>query len=1070
MACGHALSQAGTHAEPTALTQPLQDAPPRALLATPEGERRQATVLFSDLSGYTAMNEQLDPEEVQGIMRRIKAEAVRIIEEHGGIVNQFVGDEILALFGIPTAHEDDPVRAVRAACALHEMVRQFSPQVEERIVQPLRLHTGINSGLIVAHRRDPRDGTYGITGDTVNTGARLAARAQEDEILISLETQRRMVGFFETEALAAVAMKGKAQPVSAYRVREETPVRTRFEVAQQRGFTPYTGREQELAMLHGCLERALAGQGQFVTVFGEAGVGKSRLLFEFRYSLDREYVTVLEGRCQSYGVEIPYLPFLDGMRRGLQLRDVDSPDRLFEKAVANVRAIDPVLERYLPHYLHLLSIPSDAYPMPPELQGDELRRAFEEALVAIVTLASRQQPLVFILEDWHWADAASDAVLHTLSNLLPHHPLMLIVLSRPDVTRCWGHPEYYTPIVLQALDIHHTETMLDSIFGVISLPEGLGGLIYQRTGGNPLFIEEMCHSLIEAGTVGVQDGAAILTRELASIDLPDTVHAVIRARVDRLAPEAREVLRLASVIGREFTGNVLETLCITTGRSSSFLDALQAQNLVQQVRVLPEPAYRFKHDLTQVVVYDTLLLQQRKALHQQVGQAIETHYADRLGEHYETLAYHYRQSTEPDKAVHYLELAGDRGLHIFHLEEARRNYWAGLNFLDTLKMTPDRRRKRIALNLKLAAISADTSPSEAHIAALKTSLQFAREMHDDASIPKLSYWLGNMIFMLGDLIQSRPIVAESVQLAEACNDSEVLGGGYTVLGQQRFIAGEYMESLVDLEHLIPLLESQGNPIDLVATLMFVGLAHAWLGKDFPCGYAIAERALQVSRSIPNKFGEAWAYYAMATVKNQLGEWHDAIVDATQAVDIGQITGDRLETGQSLITKGYAVARSGKTQEGVTLLRQGIATVESLKSHLMLSIAYAWLAELTALQGNCTETVRAAEKALSCRQFGDNWGEIVAYRALAMAAAQDTSPDWPHVEMCMQESLRLAQERAALPDLAMSAFRYAEMLWAKRDLEQGRDFLMQATTLFRKIGMTWWLEQGKQLESRFSPAS
>jgi hypothetical protein len=208
---------------------------------------------------------------------------------------------------------------------------------------------------------------------------------------------------------------------------------------------------------------------------------------------------------------------------------------------------------------------------------------------------------------------------------------------------------------------------------------------------------------------------------------------------------------------------------------------------------------------------------------------------------------------------------------------------------------------------------------------------------------------------------------------------------------------------------------------------------------------------------------------MATVKNQRGDWHGAIADATQAVEIGQITGDRLETGQSLITKGYAVARSGKTHEGIALLRHGIASVESLKSHVALSMAYAWLAELTALQGDRPETVHAAEKALGLRQFGEYWGEIVAYRALAMAAAQGISPDWPHVEMCLHESLRLAQERAALPDLAMSAFRYAEMLWAKGNLEQGRDFLMQATALFRRMGMTWWLEQVKQLESKFSPA-
>ena len=283
------------------LSVPLTPTSQPSPTAVPEGERRQATVLFSDLSGFTAMSEQLDPEEVQGLMRRLKDRAVEIVESHGGIVSQFVGDEVLALFGIPTAHEDDPVRAVRAALEIHELARDLSPEVEEKIRRPLCMHTGIDTGLVVTSTADVRDGTIGVTGDTVNTGARLKALAEDDTILLSPETQHLVADFFDTEPLDATELKGKAEAVTPYRVTGRTAVSSRFQAAEARGFTPYTGREEERATLQRCLQKAIAGDGQFVTVMGEAGVGKSRLLYEFRHAVDREQVTVLEGRCQIHG-------------------------------------------------------------------------------------------------------------------------------------------------------------------------------------------------------------------------------------------------------------------------------------------------------------------------------------------------------------------------------------------------------------------------------------------------------------------------------------------------------------------------------------------------------------------------------------------------------------------------------------------------------------------------------------------------------------------------------------------------------------------------------------------------
>lgn len=637
----------------------------------PRGERRQATVLFTDLSGYTAMNERLDPEEVDGIMSRIKADAVKIVESHGGIVSQFVGDEVLALFGIPATHEDDPRRAVRAALQLHELAHNMSAEVEGKIGRPLRMHTGIHSGLIVTSTRDQRDGTIGVTGDTVNTGARLKAFAPEDTILVSSETQRRIAPFFELEALRPVELKGKTLPMAPYRVLRESDIQTPFDAAELKGFTTHIGRQRELETLKSCFEKAALGNGQFVTVVGEAGVGKSRLLYEFHQALARDQFNALEGRCQPYGANSPYLPLVNALRRGLKLRADSSAEALLKSVEVNLNTIDPALRRYIPAFLHLLSIPSDAYALPKTLAGARLRQTLHEAFAAFLTRSASQKPLLFFLDDWHWADEASNAALTYLLGLIDRHPIMLVADYRPELTRNWDGAANHTRIEIRPLNASESERMLRATLKVEDLPQGFSDLIHERTGGNPFFVEEICNNLSVEGVLRIQNGKAALTVRSDDLKLPSSVQAVISARLDRLDNEHREVLQLAAVIGKEFDRRLLERAFAEGNTLTPLLENLQRQGLVQQLRVLPEVTYAFKHALSQEVVYETLLIERRKEVHAQVGRAIEALYADRLEEHVEALAHHYDHGNVWDRAVEFQIRAGIKARQKFVLEAAR---------------------------------------------------------------------------------------------------------------------------------------------------------------------------------------------------------------------------------------------------------------------------------------------------------------------------------------------------------------------------------------------------------------
>ncbi len=1029
-----------------------------------EGERKHVTVLFSDLSGYTAMSEKLDPEEVKEITSRIFGEISQVIGKHEGFVEKFVGDAVMALFGAPKAHEDDPVRAIRAAMEIHDLVETMSPDLVEKIGQPISMHTGINTGLVVTGEVDMIKGTHGVAGETINVSSRLQSLAKTGEILVSQDTYRQAKGYFHFERLEPTEVKGKAKPITPYRVVGETKVRSRFEAAEQRGFTPYSGRVQELNTLHRCLEKTMAGHGQFITISGEAGIGKSRLIFEFRHSLEQERVMMLEGRCHAYGTNTPYLPMVNALRRGLNLREDDSPTQLLEKAVANIRAIDPALEPYIPLYLHLLSIPSDEYSIPQDLKGEELRRAFQEALVAILTLNTRRKPMVFILEGWHWADEASDLAVEHLVSMIPSYPLLLVVLFRPEYEARWGSLEIHTPLVLKPLGHSNTEDIVKSIFRADELPEGLGDMIHERTGGNPLFIEEVANSLVEQGVVLLKNQQPALTQSLDDLQLPDTVQAVIGSRFDRLDGKAQEILRLASVIGREFARRILEAITPTPEQLSKPLEDLKTLELIQQIRVLPEAEYIFKHVLTQVVVYESLLLQRRKELHGLVGQVIEEFYADRLEEHYEALAHHYGKSAYPERAIHYLELAGDKATKYFSLGEARKHYRAAIDALTSLEKSTETKRSYIDLSLKWAEVSHYVS-SEEHLQILETSLKFAQDSMDETRLAKITYWIGRMNYSLGEIVQSLPYFKRCIEMAGELRDEEMLALPYNVIGRACLFTSEWTKGIDYLEKGISMLEGVGNLEEVAYSKGLLGLILGFVG-DFKNAVTTANRALEISIDLGNKTREALTCVYLAAIDTIRGAWNEALEHGKQAVSISKQIENPVSEGLGNWIMGYASFHEGRRQKGIDMIRAGIERIESTGSGFALGLAFGWRAEALALTGQREEAEYCAGKSIDLAKIGQLWGEVVTNRALAIVAAKKNPPDWNKVDAHMGESLSLAEKRNASPDQAIGCFRYAEMLCDKGDMERATDYLNKAIDLFTEMNMTWWLKQAKELKGKF----
>ena len=635
-----------------------------------ESERKHATIMFSDLSGYTAMSERLDPEEVREIMNLVFGEITRIIKSYDGFIEKFIGDAVMAVFGVPKSHEDDPVRAIRAAMDMHAVMEALNPQLENRIGNPLAMHTGINTGLIVTGEVDVGKGTHGLTGDAINLASRLQEMAKAGEILVGPDTRRQALNMFEFAALDPVEIKGKRKPVSLYKV--HSAKKEAFKTHRLQGLqAALTGRDKEMAVLAGAIKRLNHGHGGVVAITGDAGTGKSRLKREFKQTLDRGKIQWLEGHAYSYTNNIPYYPLVDLLTHAFRIDDGDPPEAIRLKVEEGIALLLGRSNEYTPYIGSLFAF---QYPeienVSPEYWKDKLQAS---VAVVLAALAERRSTIV-CFEDLHWADPSFLMLFQRLVRKALPKTLFVFTHRLPSAIfgggPMAGGPERYQEIRLKDLAADEARDMLKSLLDSETIPERLHRFLEQKTQGNPYYLEEMANSLIERNILFSDGGRWSLSRDIGEADIPATIHGLLTARIDRLDRPSKRVLQEASVIGRSFLYRVLENITRAGGDVDGCLKGLESLNLIKTKSTEPELEYIFKHALMQDVVYNGLLKKERLEIHQRIGTAIERLFADRLIEFYEILSYHYEKSGSAKKAVYYFMKAGEKSLAKFALEEA----------------------------------------------------------------------------------------------------------------------------------------------------------------------------------------------------------------------------------------------------------------------------------------------------------------------------------------------------------------------------------------------------------------
>ena len=807
------------------------------------------TVLFADLSGFTALSERFDPEIIREFQTDLFDEIASVVYAHEGFVEKFVGDAVLAIFGAPLTHEDDPERALRAALAMRERMDGINERWVERLGQPLQLHIGVNTGPVVAGQMGTeRGGGYSVTGDTINTASRLQTAAEPGQILVSGSTYRLAREAFTFRALEPLKVRGKREAVTAHELR-----RAKLYPGSARGVrgldAPMVGRKTEVAKLQSVTDGLLAGTGQVVMVAGEAGIGKSRLMAEWHRSLEQD-VRWLEGRSYPGASGVPYGPFADLTRRYAGITDEDSESRARSR-------LRQALERILPGGLEANALVASMLGM--RLEADEAEhlathspQEIQQRLFALIEdllrRLAQQRPTVLVMEDLHWADGSSLELIQHLLPLVRQVPLGIIGVLRPgEAAMPWwptltdAYADRLTHIELMPLARDSTVTLVDELLSSKgSLPDAVQNLIIGKAEGNPFFVEEVIRTLIERGGLERSaDGRAwVATSQIEGMTVPDTLQGVLMARLDRLGAAAKRTAQEAAVIGRIFQQRVLLRLAQDVARLEADLSHLEREELIRELRRDPDLEYIFKHALTQEVAYETLTAPQRRDLHARVGAALEELVADRIGEYQAILGGHFLRGEVWDKAAAYYREAGDAAARLHAYPEASAHYASALQSLHALPPNDDLRREIIDVTLHQMVVSWGAEDPEHNLAKLAETETLAKALPapdgsggiDRVRLARIHYWMGRIHYLHGQPREAIAYFQQVLAVGQELGDEELLAIPLAVMGRALVVQGHFGKAIPLLARAVGPLEKADEWLDWASSNSYLGVATSATGQ------------------------------------------------------------------------------------------------------------------------------------------------------------------------------------------------------------------------------------------------
>jgi class 3 adenylate cyclase/predicted ATPase len=1020
------------------------------------GERRHVTVMFCDLVDSTGISAKLDAEEWRDLVGAYLDAASAAVTEMGGKVAKKLGDGLMALFGHPVAQENDAERAVRAALAIQRSLVEVNRENEGTGRPALAARIAIESGSVVV------DTAGEIFGDVPNVAARAQALAEPGSVVITARVQRQTAGLFVAEERGSQELKGVPEPVTLFRIVRASGGGRR---AGQRQPTPLVGRDEEIAILMRRWKRARQGDGQLVMIVGEPGLGKSRLIEEFHDRLRDTPHTWVEWSCSQLLQNTPLHPIAEWGRMRFGGADVSAEQRFadLESSLAQVK-LDPAGNAAL------LAPLVDA-PLPPDriltLPPEELRLRQLTALTNWVMAGARVQPVVLVLEDLHWADPTTLDLLRGIAERGALAALFVLMSARPEFRWPWGMRSHHSQIALAPLDRDQVRHMIGELSARHALPKEVVEGVTARTGGVPLFVEEVTRLLLEQGEQG------------SAKAIPTTLQQSLTARLDRLGT-AREAAQIGAVIGRDFSYGLLRAVAgMEDAPLQMALERLAESDILLVQGLPPESYYRFKHALIQDAAYENLLKSRRQALHRSVAETLRVHFADTAAAEPELLAHHFTQAGLTELAVKWWAKAGLQSLERSALIEATEQLTRALAQIAALPSTPTLRREQIKLQVALIAplihIKGHAAPETmAAMERARLLIEQAEALGEPPEDPLLlfsvlySFWVANIAAFNGDVL--RNLAAQFLALAEKQGATVPLMVGHRTMGLSLVHTGDIAEGRVHLDRALALYDpAEHRPLatrfgqDTRVTILSYGSLVQWFLGYPDAALADAEQALKDAREIGQAATLMYALHFTSLTHMHCGNYAAANALADEVVALANEKGLFFWKAIGILNQRYVLPLTGKAADAVQMIASGITALRTTGATFRMPLSLSYLARAYAELGQFNDAWRCIAEAITVIETTkETWFEADIRRVAGEIALKSPDPDAAKAEAFFERSLNVARTQQAKSWELRAAMSMARLWRDQGKREEARDLLAPVYGWFTEGFDTRDLKEAKAL--------
>lgn len=1061
--CGHNLSEGAKPTKTPDLDKP-ESYIPRNLVdkilesrSSIEGERKLVTVLFADVKGSTTIGENLDPEELRTIIEKSYEISLKEIHRFEGTLSQFLGDGFMALFGAPISHEDHAIRTVHSALAIQRAMASYSEELKESKDIDFKIRIGINTGtVVVGNIGDDLKMDYTALGDTVNLASRMEQLSKPGTITIAEDTYKMAKDYFKFEPLGPIRIKGKKKPVKAYKVIEsKKEERTRIEISKEQGFTKFIGRQREIEVLRDSFAKSKQGLGQVVTIVGDAGIGKSRLLYEFSKLLDKENALYLEGRCISYGKSISYLPVIDIIKKRFRVDKLDTEITIKKKIEKGVGEIDKNLMGVIPYLYDILSIETDN-PTQKSLDLRDKRRKTLETIKNILLADSALRPIVVVIENLHWIDNASEEFLTFLIDNIPNSNIMLILTSRPGYKAKWGEKSFHIQVAPSRLSNKEVEEMIGSILEGQNVTKALNILVADKSDGIPFYVEEIIKSFIEEGIILESEGVYEVSKAIADMDVPDTIQDIIMARIDRLDENQKRTIQYASVVGKDFIYKLLKELMEIGDELQEYLNYLKGSELLYEKSIFPDLEYRFKHSLTQEVAYNSLLIKRRKELHGKIGEIIEDLYGDKLEENYELLAYHYGKSPRGEKAVEYIILAGDKSAKIYSPEDAIGYYEEALKRLDKMPDTRPNKLKRIDLFIRRARVMRLLGRFKEHIKTLEKNLTIVEDIGDKNRLAEYYFKMGFYYSVMGDIEDSNKYLTKTIELAKVIKNERVIALATARQGYNYWYQGEFKKAIPIIRKGIKILEKLGDHYWLARSYQPLGACY-WQMGDWNNSINYMQKLLKKSEEVSDNNLMVLALWSASMPHIDKGEWDIAINYCERCLEMSPAP---VFAAFAKTFLGIAYYKGGQLKKGIDCMEKAINESKSFGLSQQEVVCAVRLGEAYLSIG---ERDRALEIIKSALEVSNKSG-FMHWKGMALRVLGEIYgvSEFHKARKYIEDSINILKKIGAKNELAKSYLSLGKLYKEKGERVKAKKCITQALNLFEKLGTLHEPEKAREV--------